>query len=118
MKFIATFILTILLGYIVYVLNDVLPWWTVAVAAFAAAALVPLKPGASFLAGFLGIALLWGVLAAFIDHANAGVMAGRMAEVLPLKGNKMLLIITTGVVGGLVGGLAALTGAFTRKKAA
>lgn len=118
MKFIATFILTILLGYIVYVLNDVLPWWTVAVAAFIAAAIVPLKPWASFLAGFLGVALLWWVLAAVIDNANAGVMANRMAEVLPLEGNKMLLIIITGVVGGLVGGLAALTGSFARKKAA
>lgn len=118
MKFIATFILTILLGYIVYVLNDMLPWWTVAVAAFIAAAIVPLKPLASFLAGFLGVALLWWVLAAVIDNANAGVMAMRMAEVLPLEGNKMLLIIITGVVGGLVGGLAALTGSFTRKKTA
>lgn len=118
MKFITTFILSMLLGYLVYVLNDLMPWWTIAIATFIASAIVPLKPGASFLAGFLGIAVLWWVLAAFIDQANAGVMAGRMAQVLPLNGNKWLLIIITGLVGGLVGGLAALTGSYTRKKAA
>ncbi len=116
MKFIATVLLAVLLGYLVYLFHDSLSWWAVAIAAFVAGAAVPQKPWKSWLAGFTGMFLLWGILAWWIDKANEGIMAGRMAQVLPFGGNTMLLMLATALVGGLVGGFAALTGAYLRKK--
>lgn len=118
MKFLAVLILSILLGYLVFIFNSVLPWWSVAIAAFIAGAAVPLKPWLSFLAGFAGIFLLWGVLAFLLDSANVGVLSTKMAQVLPFNGNTTLLMLATALVGGILGGFAAITGAFIRKKTA
>lgn len=118
MKFLAVLILTILLGYLVYVFNDLLPWWTVALTSLLAAVAVPIRPGWAALAGFAGVVLLWGTLAFVISQANDGIMAGRMAEVLPLGGNKLALLAVTSLIGGLLGGLGALSGAYLRRKPA
>lgn len=115
MKFITVLILTVLLGYLVYLFNDLLPWWTIAIAAFIAGAVVPLKAFPAWLAGFLGVALLWLALAWMINDANGGIMAGRMAQVLPLNGNVNLLYVLTALVGGLTGGFGALAGHYLRK---
>ncbi|MBS1611617.1 MAG: hypothetical protein JST49_02250, partial [Bacteroidetes bacterium] len=47
-----------------------------------------------------------------ISSANEHLLAGKVAELLkPLTGGKMFaLFLITGVIGGLVSGLAALTG--------
>jgi hypothetical protein len=118
MKFLAVFILSILLGYLVFIFNAVLPWWCVALAALIAGAAVPLKSWLSFFAGFAGIFLLWAVLAFWLDKENAGVLSAKMAQVLPFNGNTTLLMLATALVGGLLGGLSALTGSFLRKKKA
>ena len=117
MKFIAAIVLSALLGYLVYIFNNTLPWWGVAVAAFIAGATIPQKAGFSWLSGFLGIALLWAVLAWWLDKENTGILSARMAQVLPFGGNTTLMLAATALVGGLVGGFGALTGAFIRKKA-
>lgn len=118
MKFIAVIILSILLGYLVFIFNSLLPWWSVALAALIAGAAVPLKPWLSFIAGFVGIFMLWGALAFWLDKENAGVLSAKMSQVLPFNGNTTLLLLATAIIGGLLGGLAALTGAFMRKKSA
>lgn len=115
MKFIAAILLVILLGYVVYVFNDVLPWWTVALAAFIGGASIPQKAFHAWLSGFFGIAILWSFLAWWIDKENAGILSARMAQVLPFGGNTGLLLTTTALIGGMVGGFGALTGAFVRK---
>jgi hypothetical protein len=117
MKFLVAFILTLLLGYLVHIFNDVLPWWTVALAAAIAGAVVPLRAFPAWLAGFLGIALLWAVLAWFMDKANEGLLTAQMAEVLPFKGNIALLYLATALIGGLVGGFGALAGHYLRRPA-
>ncbi|HNR15511.1 MAG TPA: hypothetical protein PKG90_02470 [Chitinophagaceae bacterium] len=55
-----------------------------------------------------------GGLAWWIDMQNSGVLSARIASVLPLGGNNMLLILVTGVVGGLVAGFAAMSGSYLR----
>ena len=58
----------------------VLPWWMLPVAAAVLALGFNLKPGAAFLGGFLGAALLWGGYAAYVNILNEGLMAGRMGS--------------------------------------
>lgn len=90
------------------------PWWSLAIAAFLIATLVHQKAPKAFLGGFLGIFLLWGGLAWWKDIENGGLLSKRMAELLKLGGNSFLLILVTALIGGLVGGLAAMTGSFLR----
>jgi hypothetical protein len=111
MKFLVATILTAILSFISGLF---LPWWGIAGAALLVAVLVHQKAGKAFLAGLLGVFLLWAGLAWWIDMKNNGVLSQKVANILPLGGNTILLIAVTGIVGGLVGGLAAMTGSFLR----
>jgi hypothetical protein len=107
MKFLIAVLLTAALGFVA---GKFLPWWSIALVAFLVALLVQQSLGRGFLAGFLGIFLLWGVLALWIDVKNDGVLSQQIAKLLPLGGSSILLILVTGLVGALVGGFAAMTG--------
>lgn len=111
MKFIVATVLTALLAFISGLF---LPWWGIAIAAVVVAVLVHQKAGKAFLSGLLGIFLLWAGLAWWIDMKNNGILSQRIASILPLNGNSILLIGVTALVGGLVGGFAAMTGSFLR----
>ncbi|MEI9945237.1 MAG: hypothetical protein WDN26_13605 [Chitinophagaceae bacterium] len=111
MKIFVTIILTALLAFIggLY-----LPWWSIAVAAFIVALLVRQRAGRSFLSGFLGVFILWGALAFWIDIKNAGILSKKIASLLPLGGSAILLILVTALVGALVAGFAAMSGSYLR----
>ncbi len=112
MKFLLSLILTALLAY---VSGLYFPWWSIAVVAFTIAIFVNQSPGKSFLGGFLSIFLLWAVLAFIIDHQNESILSKKIAQVLPLGGSTILLILITAFVGALVGGFAALSGSLFKK---
>lgn len=111
MKLIVAILLTALLAFVggLY-----LPWWSLAVAAFLIAVLVHQKAGKAFASGFIGIFLLWGALAWWIDMKNEMILSKRVAELIPLGGNHWLLILLTSFIGALVGGLAAMSGSYLR----
>jgi hypothetical protein len=111
MKFLVAAILTALLSFISGLF---LPWWGIAIAALLVAVIVKQTAGRSFGAGFLGVMLLWQGLAWWINMNNQGVLAKKIALVLPLGGNQVYLILATGIVGGLVAGFAAMSGSFLR----
>lgn len=114
MKFIATLILT---GLLAFALGGYLDWWSIAIASFSVAALIPQRPLLAWLSGFLGLFLLWGGLSFFINQNNGGVFAAKIANILPLGGNVFLLIFATAFIGALVAGFAALSGSYLRKAA-
>jgi hypothetical protein len=112
MKFFISIILTALLAFVLCLRFE---WFMVAVAAFVVALAIPQKPAKALLAGFLGIFLLWATLAFLIKNQGGDIIAGQVAELMPLGGSKLLLILVTALVGGLAGGAAALTGSLGRK---
>jgi hypothetical protein len=113
MKFIVSIILTALLSFAA---GLYMGWWSLAVAAFVVAALIPQKPWKAYLSGFLGLFLLWGLLAFWIDMKNQHILSQKMAQVFPLGGSWILLILVTALVAALIAGFAALTGSYVRKK--
>lgn len=113
MKFIVSIIVTALLSLAA---GFYLPWWSLAAAAFIVAALIPQKPWKAYLSGFLGLFLLWGILAFWIDMKNQHILSQKMAQVFPLGGSWILLILVTALVAAIVAGFAALTGSYVRKK--
>ena len=112
MKFMASFVLTILLAFIA---GLYLPWWGIAVAAFIAAIVVYQKAGMAFLTGFLGLFFLWSLIAWLIDSANDSILSAKIGELLGVGHNPFLLVLITGFVGGLVAGFAAMTGSYLRR---
>jgi hypothetical protein len=112
MKFI---VVTVLIALLSFVACLYLPWWSIALVAFIVSLLIRQKPLASFAAGFLGLFLLWSLLAAIINTRNDGVLAVRIAGIFPLGGSAFVLIVITGLIGAVVGGLAALVASYTRK---
>ena len=113
MKFTVT---TILIATLAFALGLFLPWWSIAIAAFVVAVFIQQKPIISFVAGFIGIFLIWFVLAMVIDVKNQHILSKKIAMLLPLNGNSFLLIIITAFIGAIVGANAALTASFIRKK--
>ena len=114
MKFILSIVLVGLVTYVVGIYGS-LPWWSFVVTNFIIAIALPIKPFQSFIAGALGVGALWAGLALGIDLANNHILSTKVAQILPLGGSYIALIIVTAFVGALLGGLASLTGSFVRK---
>ena len=113
MKFITSILLTALLSF---VLGLYLPWWSIAIAAFIVAILVPQSAGKAWLSGFIGLFLVWGGLAFWIDHVNQGLLLNRIAMLFKLQDKGIVLILATAFIGGLVASFAAMAGSFARQK--
>ncbi len=91
-----------------------LPWWVVIPICLGLAAWRRGAAGAAFLAGLRGVALSWWLPAAWLNTHGAALLATRLATLLPLGGSSWLLVLLGGLLAGLVGGLAALSGAWGR----
>jgi hypothetical protein len=113
MKFAFSVLLTVLLAY---ALGLYLDWWSIAIAAFVVALVLRQRPDISFASGSVAILLLWGGYSIFLNQRNGGLLAEKVAFILPLKGNVPLLLFITALVGALVGGMAALTASYLYRK--
>ncbi len=113
MKFILSIVLVALVTYAIGIYGN-LPWWSFVVTNLMIAIALPIKPLQSFFAGALGVGALWAGLAFGIDMANNHILSSKVAQILPLGGSYIALIIVTAFVGALLGGLASLTGSFVR----
>ena len=112
MKFFNSFLLTALLSFIAGIYISY--WWFFAIVAFLIAVLIHQRGFKAFFAGFLALFILWFVLAFWMDFANEGVLSLKIASILPLGGSKWVLMIVTGLIGGLIAGFAALSGSYLR----
>ena len=111
MRFLSATVLIILLSFIAGLF---LPWWSIAIVAFLIALLIPQSVGKSFLAGFIGVFLLWGILALWIDVKNDSVLSMKIAQLFKLGSASFLLILITALIGALVAGFAAMSGGSLR----
>lgn len=92
-----------------------LPWWMVALIAFAAALIIGGKPGKGFLSGFGAIFIAWTALALMKSVPNENILAGRVVQLFPLPNNWIWVLLVTAVIGGIVGGMSALSGALLKR---
>ena len=112
MKFLTAIILTALLAFVGGLW---FAWWSIAIAAFLIALLIHQRAGKAFLSGFIGVFVLWGALAWWIDMKNEGILSHKIAAVLPLGGSSFLLILVTAFIGALVAGFGAISGSYLRR---
>lgn len=112
MKFSTSLLLSALLAFAAGLF---FPWWSIAITSFIVAVSVHQKPLKAFMAAFIGVFVLWLAHAAIIDFQNNHILSTKIAAILPLGGNYWALLIVTGFVGGLVAGMAALSGSYFRQ---
>jgi len=105
---------TLLIATLGFLAGLFLPWWSIAIIAFAVTLLIRQKIIYGFLAGFLGIFLLWAAVATWIDISNQHILSQKIAKLLPLGGSSIVLVLVTAFVGGLVGGFAGMAGSSLR----
>ena len=110
MKFFAKIILTAASCYIAELF---FPWWIIAVCAFVVNLFLPTKGFNAFLSGFLGVGLLWLIFAWLIDIDTSSLLTDKIANQFGLNSSS-LLVALTGMVGGVVGGFAAMSGSLFR----
>ena len=108
------FLNTLLIFLLSFIAGLFLPWWSIAIIAFLVSVAIPQRIGYGFLSGFLGIFLLWLLLALWIDTKNDSVLSEKIAVLFPLGGSSLLLILLSSFVGAVVGGFAAMAGSSLR----
>ena len=109
MRFPFQILVILFLGYLMELF---LPWWAVAIAAFVGGILFNTR--SNFLAGFVGIGLLWLGRALISDLSTDSDLADRVARIFMLH-DKSLLLLVTFLLGGVIGGFAAMSGGALRK---
>jgi hypothetical protein len=92
-----------------------LPWWIVALIAFLAALFLGKTSGKSFWSGFGGVFIVWVILTLLKSIPNDNMLASRVIQLFPLPHNWILLLLITALIGGLVGGMSALSGILVKK---
>lgn len=115
MKFTIALLLTFVTGLGLGTLG-LLPWWGFVVAAALVGATVQQTATKTFAAGFLGMFMAWGGLAWWIDWQNQSLLSQKIALVFPLGGSAAALLFITGLLGGLLSGMAALCGHYARAR--
>jgi hypothetical protein len=97
------------------VVSFVLPWWIVAIISFLAALWIAKGSAHAFWSAFAAIFIVWVVQAMFKSVPNDHILATRVAHLFPLGGQWILLVLITGLIGGLVAGMSAWSGALFKK---
>ncbi len=111
MRFLVVMFLIALLSF---ALCLYLPWWSVAFAGFLVAICIPVGAGRSFLAGFIAVFCLWAAMGFFISNANGHLLAHKVSLLILKADNPYMLMLVTGLIGGLVAGLGSLSGGLLR----
>lgn len=106
---ISIIIITVLAGFAEWFA----PWWAAAIVAGIVGLYQP-STGKAFLVGFCGIALLWLGFSLWRDIPNEHILSTRMALLFKLPSFALYLGVTA-LLGGLIGGLSAWSGAHLKR---
>jgi hypothetical protein len=104
----------IVIGVLTYFISPFSSWWIAMAIAFAVCYISPSSGLNAFVAGFLGVGLVWVGLSWSLDVANQSAFSNTIVELFPLS-ESFFLILLTGLVGGIAGGFAALSGTTFRQ---
>ena len=104
----------IVIGTLTYFISPFSVWWSAMIIAFIVCYTSPSSGLNTFVAGFLGVGLVWMGHAWNLDVQNESVFSNIVANILQ-AGDPILLVFATGLAGALAGGFASLSGATFRQ---
>ena len=88
-----------------------LPWFVVVIVALIAGFFLSTESGfKNFLAGFLGVLILWVATAMIMNSGADGLIAERLGKQFGVPASGFVLPLISGLIGGIAGGLGSLTG--------
>lgn len=99
------------------ILQLFLPWWIIAIIAFAFSAWKALSGKHAFIHAFAAIFLLWVAAGLIKTIPNENILANRVGEMLMLpftEFNWIIVLFVTGIIGGLVSGFSGLAGFYLK----
>ena len=111
MRWIFTFLLTLIVAGLASFLTQI--WWLGVVVCFVIGFLLP--PKWAFLMGFLAVFVLWLGLSFYMDMQNSSRLSAAIAQILPLGGSTILLLLLSSILGALPAGFAMWSGALLRR---
>lgn len=91
-----------------------LPWWTVVLVALLIELIVGKGGKYSFFSGFYGVSIPWIILAAYIDFKSESILSVRIAELFRLPQYGLVMVVVTGLIGGIVGGMGSIGGGWLK----
>lgn len=103
----------IIVSIIAVILQQFLPWWSIAIAGFVAGFLIDQSFREAFVNGFLGIFIFWTAVCVYVYIVNDGILATRLAQLMFMP-HPLLIVIIPGIAGGLTAALASLSGRYLR----
>ncbi len=106
MRFILQVVFTALLSYLIELW---LPSWCIVVGAAIVAIVIRNHGAISFFSGFVAVSLLWMSKATMIDVYTNSILSTKMVTLFGFQ-RPIVLILMTGLVGGILGGLGSLIG--------
>jgi hypothetical protein len=111
MKSIVAIVLIAGLGYLT---GLYLPWWGFVVVALVIGAVLGTNSIQAFFSGFLGMFLLWGVVAWMKNTDNSGLLGGKIGQLFGHQSATGMVALTAALA-GILGGLSAITGYLARE---
>jgi hypothetical protein len=111
MKFIIS---TILIALLSFAFCLYFPWWSIAVVSFIIPLVIQQKPYLYFITGFFALLLLWGGLAWYVSAFNNHLLAKKITLLIFNTDNPFALIAITALIGAMVAGFSALSGALLK----
>lgn len=107
-----------MLFFIIFILclatSYVLPWWAIAIIAFGAAVYAGYRQAQAFWSGFGAVFCVWVIIALFKSIPNNHMLATRVAALFGAP-HWLVLLGVTALIGGLLGGLSALSGLYVKR---
>lgn len=95
-----------------------LPWWIIAPLAFGAAFWKAKSATHAFWSGFFAVFTLWIITGLFYSIPNGHILANRVGTMLGLPEttiNWAIILLISGIIGGLAAGFCSLAGYFVRQ---
>jgi len=90
------------------------PWWSVVLVAFSVELILGKGGKHSFFAGFYGVSIPWILLSAYIDIKSESILSVRILELFKLPQYGVVMVVLTGLLGGLAGGIASLSAGWVK----
>ncbi|MCL6260002.1 hypothetical protein M3O96_12945 [Aquiflexum sp. TKW24L] len=107
-------ILFILISLLVLLIGPYAPYWVLMIGVSIVAFLIGARNAPSFFSAGLSFGLTWMGLALFISIKTDSELPIRMAELMGMQ-NDNLLLFGTAILGFLIGSLSGLTGSMAKK---
>ncbi|MFW5725032.1 MAG: hypothetical protein ACOCX0_01200 [Bacteroidota bacterium] len=103
----------IILTVTVFVIQQFLPWWSIALAGLFYGFIIRQSTLTAILNGFTGVFVLWAGIPLYIYFVNDGLLASVLAVMFYLP-HGLLAVLAGGLAGGITGALSSLAGKYLR----